>query len=73
LKLIFSPRPFFIANYLAGVEAFVKEYWLTIHRAAGWGALRTFLLVLVSRRFLKNTEMVRVLRQYNALVGKDKW
>jgi hypothetical protein len=91
-------RSFFIANYLAGVEAFVDEYWLMIHRAAGWGALRAWLMasdqlspttstdslslvrldisvvqMLVSRRFLKNIEMVQVLKKYNGLVGKNKW
>jgi len=40
-----SSRSFFMANYLKGVEAFVDEYWLIIHHAAGWGALRAFLLV----------------------------
>lgn len=37
-------RPFFIGDYVAGVEAFVDEYWLVIHRAAGWGALRAWLM-----------------------------
>jgi hypothetical protein len=41
---VMSCRPFFIGNYLAGVEAFVDEYWLVIHRVAGWGALRAWLM-----------------------------
>ncbi|KAF8521757.1 hypothetical protein BU17DRAFT_64744 [Hysterangium stoloniferum] len=72
-RWILLNRSFFIANYIAGVEAFVDEYWLVIHQAAGWGALRAWLLVLVSRRLLKNIEMVQVLKKYNVLVGKDKW
>ena len=39
-------RPDFIfKGYLKGVLAFVDEHWRMIHRAAGWGALRAFLLV----------------------------
>lgn len=38
-------RQCFIANYLKGVEAFIDQYWEFIHRAAGWGAVRAWLLV----------------------------
>ncbi|KAF8521676.1 hypothetical protein JB92DRAFT_2890113 [Gautieria morchelliformis] len=46
-RWILLNRSFFIGNYLAGVEAFVDEYWLIIHQAAGWGALRAFLMVCI--------------------------
>ncbi|KAF8587869.1 hypothetical protein K439DRAFT_742153 [Ramaria rubella] len=72
-RWILLNRPFFIANYRKGVEAFLDEYWLVIHHAAGWGAWRAWLMVLVSRRFLNNVEMVQMLKKYNNLVGKDKW
>lgn len=37
-----------------GVKDFLDEYWRMIHLAAGWGALRAFLLVSVYRlRVLK--------------------
>lgn len=35
----------FIANYYKGTIAFVDAYWRMIHRAAGWDALRYWLLV----------------------------
>ena len=35
----------FISNYYKGVIAFVNENWKIIHRAAGWDALRYWLLV----------------------------
>ena len=35
----------FIANYCQGTVAFIDEYWRMIHRAAGWAALRAWLLV----------------------------
>jgi len=35
----------FISNYHQGTLAFVDYYWRMIHRAAGWDALRFWLLV----------------------------
>lgn len=35
----------FIQDYFAGVIQFIDKYWLMIHRAAGWDALRYWLLV----------------------------
>jgi hypothetical protein len=35
----------FLANYCQGTVAFINEYWRMIHRAAGWAALRAWLLV----------------------------
>ena len=36
---------FVFKGYRKGVMAFIDQYWHMIHRAAGWGALRAFLLV----------------------------
>ena len=36
---------FVFKGYRKGVIAFIDLYWHMIHRAAGWGALRAFLLV----------------------------
>ncbi|KAH9910215.1 uncharacterized protein B0H18DRAFT_1130530 [Fomitopsis serialis] len=45
-RWIMLNRPDFIfKGYIKGVLAFVDEHWRMIHRAAGWGALRAFLLV----------------------------
>jgi hypothetical protein len=41
----FRPSRKFIANYYFGTTAFIDEYWRMIHRAAGWAALRAWLLV----------------------------
>ena len=35
----------FISDYLRGTIAFVDHYWRIIHKAAGWEALRYWLLV----------------------------
>lgn len=38
-------KSFIFDGYLKGVKVFIDEYWRMIHLAAGWGALRAFLLV----------------------------
>lgn len=35
----------FLAEYYQGTKSFIDEYWEMIHRAAGWAALRAWLLV----------------------------
>lgn len=35
----------FIKDYYKGTKAFIDFYWKMIHRAAGWDALRYWLLV----------------------------
>jgi hypothetical protein len=37
----------FLADYYQGIVTFIDENWRMIHRAAGWAALRTLLLVCV--------------------------
>ena len=32
-------------GYFKGIQRFLDQYWHMIHLAAGWGALRAFLLV----------------------------
>lgn len=39
------PRNSFVADYYGGTIRFIDEYWRMIHRAAGWDALRYWLLV----------------------------
>lgn len=38
-------RKEFIEDYKKGTQAFITEYWRIIHRAAGFSALRVWLLV----------------------------
>lgn len=44
-RWILLNRSAFLADYGKGVRRFVDEYWKIIHRAAGWAALRYWLLV----------------------------
>lgn len=40
-----SRTKFVYEGYLKGMKDFIDRYYAMIHRAAGWAALRTFLLV----------------------------
>ncbi|KAF9527426.1 hypothetical protein CPB83DRAFT_856154 [Crepidotus variabilis] len=63
----------FIANYLEGTITFVDEYWKMIHRAAGWDALRYWLLMLLANRFLTGSDVAQVLLHYEELTGMANW
>jgi len=63
----------FIANYCQGTVAFIDEYWRMIHRAAGWAALRAWLLMFVVNRFLTGSEVARILKHYESLTNMDSW
>ena len=39
-------------GYFKGIQRFLDQYWHMIHLAAGWGALRAFLLVSKSQHQL---------------------
>ncbi|OCH84237.1 hypothetical protein OBBRIDRAFT_786416 [Obba rivulosa] len=66
-------RSFVEGSYDRGAMAFVSEYWLMIHRAAGWGALRGFLFSLMANRYLTMEQMLRVLRHYESHTGMQYW
>lgn len=38
-------RKFIFEGHFKGASDFIEKYWKTIHQAAGWRALRSFLLV----------------------------
>jgi len=66
-RWILLKRPQFLADYYKGTVAFIDEYWRIIHRAAGWAALRTWLLMFVVNRFLTGSEVAQILRHYESL------
>ncbi|KAJ2936560.1 hypothetical protein H1R20_g533, partial [Candolleomyces eurysporus] len=72
-RWILLNRTKFIANYRKGVKAFVDDYWKIIHRAAGWDALRYWLLLLLANRFLTANEVAQTLKYYESLTGMDFW
>ncbi|PCH44737.1 hypothetical protein WOLCODRAFT_165362 [Wolfiporia cocos MD-104 SS10] len=60
-------------GYCKGVKKFIDQYWRMIHRAAGWRALRGFLITLAQHRFLTVPEVVDILKYYEQHTGMDYW
>ncbi|KZT68341.1 hypothetical protein DAEQUDRAFT_727911 [Daedalea quercina L-15889] len=71
--IVLHRHDFIFKGYFKGIIAFVDEYWRMIHRAAGWGALRAFLLMLTANRFLTPSQVVKVLKHYEGYTGMDYW
>ncbi|TFK28537.1 hypothetical protein FA15DRAFT_42618 [Coprinopsis marcescibilis] len=72
-RWILINRSKFIANYKKGVFMFIDAYWKMIHRAAGWDALRYWLLLLLANRFLTAKEVADSLKYYEAYTGMAQW
>ncbi|TFK49344.1 hypothetical protein OE88DRAFT_1736974 [Heliocybe sulcata] len=66
-RWILLNRNEFIRDYFQGTLAFVDEYWEMIKLAAGWSALRVWLLMLVANRFLEGSHVAKVLKHYEQL------
>ncbi|KAI0945062.1 hypothetical protein AcW1_001844 [Taiwanofungus camphoratus] len=71
--IMLNRRAFIFEGYCKGLIDFIDQYWLMIHRAAGWSALRAFLLMLVANRFLDVSEVVQILKHYETHTGMDYW
>ncbi|KAJ6609838.1 hypothetical protein B0H10DRAFT_450694 [Mycena sp. CBHHK59/15] len=69
-------RNVFVADYFAGIKQFVDTYWKMIRWAAGWDALRYWLLMLMVNRFITGRDVAHILRYYEhkleiAVIGKS--
>ncbi|KAF9269511.1 hypothetical protein L218DRAFT_272438 [Marasmius fiardii PR-910] len=71
-RWIILHRMTFIRNYHDGVRMFIDQYWKMIRVAAGWEALRYWLLVLLANRFLTGHEVAELLKYYQKKVGWDE-
>ncbi|EKM56487.1 uncharacterized protein PHACADRAFT_253645 [Phanerochaete carnosa HHB-10118-sp] len=60
-------------TYRSGVQAFIDEYYVMIHRAAGWAALRAFLIVLAANKFLSIRDVLKLLCHYDKQVKRSEW
>ncbi|RPD56950.1 hypothetical protein L226DRAFT_554330 [Lentinus tigrinus ALCF2SS1-7] len=73
-RYIMINRASFIANeYFVGVKAFITQYWKIIHQAAGWRALRAFLMNLSVNNFLTFDKVLKSLQHYEELIGMSLW
>ncbi|KAI0766245.1 hypothetical protein BC629DRAFT_1596406 [Irpex lacteus] len=53
--------------------AFLQEYYVMIHRAAGWTALRWFLMIFLANKFIDIAEMSKIIKHYEKLVDMPNW
>ncbi|KAI0674536.1 hypothetical protein C8Q78DRAFT_1015392 [Trametes maxima] len=73
-RWIMLNKPIFIFDeYYKGVENFLNQYWELIHKAAGWRALRAFLLMLSVNKYLSFKEVLQALKHYESKTGMDLW
>lgn len=68
-----DPNSSFRQNRLEGVRSFIHYYWRMIHRAAGWEALRNWLLVLQTYRLLTIADVAKALKEYEGLTKMEEW
>ncbi|TFK70788.1 hypothetical protein BDN72DRAFT_765948 [Pluteus cervinus] len=66
-------RKEFIASYRDGTKGFISYYWKMIHLAAGWAALRAWLLMLLGNRFLTGNDVAELLKHYEKQTKMDRW
>ncbi|KXN91808.1 hypothetical protein AN958_11958 [Leucoagaricus sp. SymC.cos] len=66
-------RTVFMQNYYKGTMAFIDAYWRMIHQAAGWKAMRYWLIILLETRFLTGREVAKALKHYENLTGMTHW
>ncbi|KAK7054805.1 hypothetical protein VNI00_003268 [Paramarasmius palmivorus] len=70
-RWILLNRTLFVANYGRGVKLFIDEYMEMIKLAAGWEALRYWLLMLLAHRYLTGKDVADALRYYEEKGGLD--
>ncbi|KAI0322959.1 hypothetical protein OF83DRAFT_743 [Amylostereum chailletii] len=68
-RWIHSNRIKFLVDYPAAINDFVASNYIIIHQAAGWAALRGWLLVMLTNKFLTLKEVACVLKDYGERVG----
>ncbi|GJE86504.1 hypothetical protein PsYK624_025840 [Phanerochaete sordida] len=77
-RWIFFNRVSFVFNRedgtcRAGVQRFIDANYAMIHRAAGWAALRAFLIILTGNRFINIRDVLKLLDHYDRLVKRKEW
>ncbi|KAL4251973.1 hypothetical protein ABKN59_005797 [Abortiporus biennis] len=73
-RWVFLNRLKFVTEgYANGVKAFIEVYYLMIHKTAGWDALRAFILMLATRKFLTIAQCATLLKNYEEKVGMEYW
>ncbi|KAI0646527.1 hypothetical protein C8Q79DRAFT_909167 [Trametes meyenii] len=71
--IMLNKPTFLFGEYYKGIENFLNQYWDLIHKAAGWRALRAFLLMLSVNKYLSIKEVLQALKHYESKTGMDLW
>ncbi|RDX54799.1 hypothetical protein OH76DRAFT_999861 [Lentinus brumalis] len=71
--IMLNRASFIFKDYFEGVKLFIKRYWQVIHQAAGWRALREFLITLSVNKFLTFDKVLKSLQYYESLTGMALW
>ncbi|TFK86659.1 hypothetical protein K466DRAFT_587037 [Polyporus arcularius HHB13444] len=71
--IMLNRASFIFKDYFEGVKLFIKRYWQVIHQAAGWRALREFLITLSVNKFLTFDKVLKSLQFYESLTGMALW
>ncbi|KAI0765307.1 hypothetical protein C8Q74DRAFT_1458431 [Fomes fomentarius] len=64
---------FIFNDYFEGVKKFIDQYWEMIHLAAGWRALRAFLIMLCVNKYLTFDKVLKTLEYYENKTGMKGW
>ncbi|KAI8986664.1 hypothetical protein BD414DRAFT_415792 [Trametes punicea] len=71
--IMLNKSSFIFNDYDKGVQKFLDCYWQMIHRAAGWRALRAFLMMLQVNKYLTLTKVIAALKYYEEKIGMELW
>ncbi|KAI0084749.1 hypothetical protein BDY19DRAFT_1060135 [Irpex rosettiformis] len=71
--ILLNKEAFVFGDRYKQILVFLQEYYIMIHRAAGWNALRWFLLTLLANKFLTITQVVNMMKHYEKLVDMPNW
>ncbi|KAI0777180.1 hypothetical protein BD413DRAFT_514026 [Trametes elegans] len=71
--IMLNKSAFIFDKYLNGIQKFLDRYWKVIHQAAGWRALRAFLLMMHANHYLSVTDVRKALQYYEEKTGMELW
>ncbi|KAH9887225.1 hypothetical protein C8Q73DRAFT_656909 [Cubamyces lactineus] len=71
--IMLNNSSFIFNDYFKGVLKFLDKYWLIIHKAAGWRALRAFLLMMNAHHYFPMKKVLDALKYYEEKIGMNLW
>ncbi|KAJ8482870.1 hypothetical protein ONZ51_g5064 [Trametes cubensis] len=71
--IMLNNSKFIFNDYSKGVHQFLDKYWPIIHKAAGWRALRAFLLMMNANHYFPMKKVLDALKYYEEKTGMKLW